>query len=66
MSNGEDDKSEKDEDSGEDAEKEALERSVIADTPDEDPRLETTDTNATEEDGENNGKNEESASENDE
>lgn len=66
MSNDEDDKSEKDEDSGEDAEEEALERSFIADTPDEDPRLDTTDTNATEKDGESNGENEESASENDE
>jgi len=66
MSNDEDDNSEKDQDPGDDAEEEALERSFIADTPDEDPRFETTDTNAADEDGESDGESEESTSDSDE
>jgi len=66
MSNNEDDGPEKDQDPEEDAEEEALERSFVANTPDEDPRFETTGTNAADEDGESSGESEESASESDE
>lgn len=51
MSDDDGDGSEKDKNQQEKGEKEALGRSFIADTPDEDPRFETADMNTTEGEG---------------
>lgn len=66
MSEDTEDGSEEDQNLGEETEEEALGRSFIADTPDEDPRFETTGTNAADEDGDSSDESEESTSESDE
>ncbi|ELZ76292.1 hypothetical protein C454_18384 [Haloferax gibbonsii ATCC 33959] len=66
MSDDKDDESEEGQNPGEEAEEEALGRSFIADTPDEDPRFETTGTNTADEGGDSSDESEESSSEGDE
>lgn len=62
MSDNEDNESEKDQSSEEKGEEEALGRSFIADTPDEDPRFETTGTNTADSDEDSSDGSEESSS----
>lgn len=65
MSDDEDNESEKDQSPEEEGEEEALGRSFIADTPDEDPRFETTGTNTSDGDEEGSDGSEKSSSNSD-